>query len=48
MSTIDVAGIREEYMRERLEEADVKAEPIVGPNGVRYEIIRAPEIAIPN
>ena len=27
---------------------DVKAEPIVGPYGVRYEIIRAPEIAIPN
>ena len=41
MSIIDIAGIREEYMRERLDEADVKAEPIAQFRAWFDEAVRA-------
>jgi pyridoxamine 5'-phosphate oxidase len=41
MSVIDIAGIREEYLRERLDEADVKAEPIAQFRAWFDEAVRA-------
>lgn len=41
MSLTDIAGIREEYMRERLDEADVQAEPIAQFRAWFDEAVRA-------
>ena len=41
MSTTDLAGIREEYLRERLDEADVKTEPLAQFRAWFDEAVRA-------